>query len=139
MAAPSRILVVEQDLLAALTIRHMLQGGHVDHAAITVDCRTSMDRAFDALQHATYSCILVDPELPDSHAQHTVASLHQYAPDIPIIVIAPDPQLKQPCLDNGASAFLPRDECTTAILHDCMQNVVGTMHSAGFKAEGQPA
>ncbi len=141
MAGTHRILVVEQDLLAALTIKHMLMGGGLrDWPDLIIECRTSLRGARDAVDHADFAAILLDPELPDSHAHHTVASLHQHSPETPIVAIGVDGEgVEEACILAGAATFIPKGQCTTNLLMETLQEVAGHGLAAGFKAAGQPA
>ncbi len=125
-AESPRILVVEGDLLAAVTMQQMMDVAFGGRAAI--DACHSLRDACMMLASRNPAALLVDPELPDSHAQHTIATLHEHTPEAAIIAIVNDGDdgLARRCLQAGARRCFQKKEATPMTLHDAVLALLDT-------------
>ena len=80
--SPKRVLVVEDEPVAALSVRTILAAdGHV------VEIAENAERALLMLQTAQYDLVLTDFQLPRMDGLELADTLKQCFPDMPIILI----------------------------------------------------
>jgi len=99
------VLIVEDDLLLANTLQRVLKN-HDFSATIT----TKVETGFSFLE--TYECQLVvlDLNLPDGSGFRVLEYLTQYAPNIKVLVLSRDHQIKNKItsFEKGAADFVAK-------------------------------
>src|SRR5215831_20907024 len=80
--SPKRVLVVEDENLAALSLRTILAAdGHV------VEIAPDAERAVLMLQASQYDLVITDFQLPNMDGLELAALIKQCFPDLPIVLI----------------------------------------------------
>lgn len=100
-----RLLVVEDNPADARLVLELLKESDVSFLVSHVERKSE---ALACLQKETYSLMLLDLSLPDSHGLETVESILSEAPDIPIVVMTglDDKLLATKALQLGAQDYL---------------------------------
>ncbi|MBI3463161.1 MAG: diguanylate cyclase [Planctomycetes bacterium] len=80
-----RILLVEDDLTQATTVRHALSC--VESASYDVQHVLRLDEALASLAREAFDAVLLDLGLPDCQGLETLEQLRQPAPDLPTVVL----------------------------------------------------
>jgi diguanylate cyclase (GGDEF)-like protein len=112
-SVPLTILLVEDDpaytRMAELVLDEARQLGHTDFRVVTT---STVAGAIERLARHDIDLVLLDLSLPDSQGLATVISLHNEAPDIPVVVVTStaDEELAARSLQTGAQDYLIKDE-----------------------------
>ena len=116
MTAAIKVLLIEDSPSDARIAAELLgedAGFELTHVARLSEARARLDKGgFDA--------VLLDLMLPDSSGLATVSSVHDHAPDLPIIVYsgfgAEDVLFARAAVRGGAQDFLPKSLATPAAM-----------------------
>ncbi len=109
------ILLIEDSLTAAGLIMEMLLHTDADRwptLAFAVDHRKSLAEGLAYLDQKKPDIVLLDLNLPDSEGLCTFARLHEYTPNIPIVILTgmEDETLGVKALQMGAQDYCTKDE-----------------------------
>ncbi len=117
MNGEMHILLVEDNPGDARLIREML-GERVDTFPHCLEHQESHKAGLDAMDRGTYSLILLDLGLPDSHGIETFRGVFREVRDTPIVILSgqSDEQLAIAAVQEGAEDFLPKNELTASLL-----------------------
>ncbi len=106
IAAPLRLLLVEDNPGDAVLVREMLRSALTDgfefvHAVLLAD-------ACDVLERDGAACVLLDLSLPDAQGLEAVTRIQAAAPDVPIVVLTglDDERLALTAVQEGAQDYL---------------------------------
>ncbi|MBF0287650.1 MAG: response regulator [SAR324 cluster bacterium] len=115
------ILLIEDSLTAAGVIVEMLLDTDVEKwptRVFAVEHRETLARGLDYLDHWKPDIVLLDLNLPDSEGLDTLVRVHEYVPNVPIIVLTgmDDESLGVTALQKGAQDYWPKDEISPTIL-----------------------
>ncbi len=104
-AAPTRLLLIEADQVAAHQLQRQLRDAGSGFAVATVG---RLDEGLGHLAAVATDAILVDLALPDCHGLEALATLRAGAADLPILVLAgsDDEETALRALGVGASDYL---------------------------------
>lgn len=125
MGLAIRVLLIEDNPGdAKLVARALSQTGH-DYEFV-VEHVDRLGPASPQLSGSVPDVILLDLHLPDSSGLETLRSVHQMAPDIPIIVMTNEQQASVilDCVKNGAKDYFVKERLKEADLVDCIVRVV---------------
>lgn len=103
------ILVVEDDP----SLRSMLSTSLEVDGYTTIEARGGrLEDALRLLEERQFDAVLLDLSLPDSDGLETVASVHEHAPDVPIVVVTGvwEENLGVDALRAGAQDYLVKGE-----------------------------
>src|SRR3954462_9531490 len=100
-----RVLLVEDDLMAARGITHMLKA-----AGAIVDQTDSGEDALELLRHYEYDIVLLDLALPDIEGCEVVRRMRISRNDTPVLVLSglTMPQARVKALSLGADDFITK-------------------------------
>jgi two-component system cell cycle response regulator CtrA len=100
-----RVLLVEEDMVSARTITHMLKG-----AGAVVDQTDSGEDALELLRHYEYDIVLLDLTLPDIEGFEVVRRMRISRNDTPVMVLSGItlPQARVKALGLGADDFITK-------------------------------
>ncbi len=101
-----RLLLIEDNRADALLLRELL--AEVEHTKFEMSHVQRFIQATEMLSSINFDLILLDLSLPDSQGLNTLIRLHQYTPDIPIVVLTGlnDEESAIHALREGAQDYL---------------------------------
>jgi len=102
-----RLLIIEDNSIEAELLAAAVKGSYKD-----VDIAYNLEQAKGLIRKEGHECIMVDLDLPDSEGLDTLrAVIHAHAamPKVLVITGMDIPNLKERCIDLGASALLKKD------------------------------
>jgi|GEM_PF-1745427 len=115
-----RVLLIEDNSADAQLVRALLADEEESGVAFEVTWVRGLAAARDALGRSRFDAALLDLRLPDANGTDLVATLHDLAPELAIIVTsgqdAADCLLARAIIRKGAEDFLPKDSLTGALL-----------------------
>jgi DNA-binding NarL/FixJ family response regulator len=99
------LLLLEDDARFAELVRHVLADSAPEYE---VDHVSRLSTALARLARQTFSLILTDLDVPDSHGSATVRHLQRAAPNVPLVVLSGDGDIEVAleCIREGADEFL---------------------------------
>lgn len=105
-----RILMVEDEDLDAELLQTALE--EMDWPDLAFSRVYSLGDAMEELSRSPYSAILLDLDLPDGYAVHSLLRVARAAGTAPIVALSEedDPDLATACIREGAHEFLPKSE-----------------------------
>jgi diguanylate cyclase (GGDEF)-like protein len=105
-----RILLVEDNLEYSKAVQLIL--GEVSTEEFDLIHVTRIAEAMQQLDHGVFDVVLLDLNLPDSAGYETFASVHTYAPEIPVVVMSSedDTALAVRTVREGAQDYLVKGE-----------------------------
>src|SRR3974390_1377646 len=117
--SPQRVLVVEDDRRAALSLRPILAAdGHV------VEIAPHAERAVLMLQASQYDLVLTDFQLPNMDGLELAALIKQCFPDLPVVLITAFAEKIGATMGKVSNVdFVVSKPFSVAELHQVMQNV----------------
>lgn len=85
----------------------------------------SVDEALKMCQHLTPTALIADINFAGNHSGNTITTLRKHLPQVPIIALGSksDDVTAGNILDQGADAYLPREELHRPTLHDLLQRI----------------
>lgn len=118
------ILLVEDNPGDVRLLREMLQEG--DANLFTLAHVASLTSAQLRLAQDAFDLVLSDLSLPDSHGLQTFQRLHEFAPDVPIIVLTGtnDEALAVKAVQTGAQDYLVKGQVDTHLLVRAMRYAI---------------
>ena len=92
----------------------------------------SVDEAVKMCRHLKPTAIIAGIKFADSHNGSTITILRKHLPQVPIVALGSSSDIVTPgnILDQGADAFLPREELHGSTLHDLIRRIQRTSESA---------
>jgi diguanylate cyclase (GGDEF)-like protein len=117
MAGTHKILLVEDSADSADLVRHMLQMAWGDDGYELTEVAT-MSAAQEPAESGGFSCALLDLSLPDASGLEGVSQLHEWAPELPIVVLTGhnDTRTAVDAVREGAQDFLLKGTVTSELL-----------------------
>jgi glutamate dehydrogenase (NAD(P)+) len=108
--ARTRVLAVEDNLEQAELIETVLRES--TRPAFEVIGARTLAEALALLQRQTFDIVLLELELPDSHALDTLARVQACAPEVPIVVLTDvdDTDIARRAVDAGAQDYIIEDQ-----------------------------
>jgi glutamate dehydrogenase (NAD(P)+) len=105
-----RVLAVEDNPQQAELIERILRES--TRPTFDVALAATLAEALSALQAGTFDIVLLELELPDSHALDTLARVQACAPELPIVVLTDvdDTDIAARAVDAGAQDYILEDE-----------------------------
>jgi len=93
----------------------------------------SVDEAVTMCQHLTPTALIADVNFPGSHNDNTITTLRKRLPQVPIVAMGSrlDDVAVVNILNQGADAYLPRDELHRPTLRDLLQTIKRAPESIG--------
>ena len=110
------VLLVEDNPGDARLIREAL--GEVEQPRFRLEWTKTLGEALETLAQRKFAVILLDLSLPDSQGMHTVQSIEQAAPDVPVVVLTglDDEALAIEAVRSGAQDYLVKSDATPHLL-----------------------
>lgn len=106
----TKILLIEDNLSYSKLVKKMLvESGGEAEIALTVD---TIAKGLEAIDNTDFDIVLLDLKLPDSDGLDTFNTLHDYCPDMPVIVLTAmgDERKAVQALKSGAQDYLIKGE-----------------------------
>ena len=106
----TNILLIEDNLSYSKLVEKMLgESGSEAKIALSVD---TIAKGLDAIDNTDFDVVLLDLTLPDSDGLDTFNTLHDYRPDMPVIVLTAmsDERKAIQAVKSGAQDYLIKDE-----------------------------
>ena len=93
----------------------------------------SVDEAVIMCQHLTPTALIADVNFAGSHNDNTITTLRKRLPQVPIVAMGSrlDDVAVVKILDQGADAYLPREELHRPTLRDLLQTIKRAPESIG--------
>ena len=134
-----KVLLIEDNLGDARLVQEMLAEAHGNSFQVrTADCLVA---ALDELAHGKFDVALTDLSLPDSNGLETLLTIQRHAPGLPIVALTGlnSETMALAAVEKGAQDYLVKGTLTTESLVRALQYAMVRRHSAGGRAEAQPA
>jgi len=126
MAVPKkRLLIIEDEPGVASLLKKVCLSLNQSFQ-FQVDSVPKLGAGLEHLQNEDYDLIFLDLNLPDSKGYDTFHKIHSAASEIPIVVIsgAGDEVTSERVVEEGAEAYLRKDELDITTLADTLHNVL---------------
>ena len=102
----TKILLVEDNISYSKLVEKMLgESGGEAKIALNVD---TIEKGLEAVANTDFDLVLLDLKLPDSEGLVTFNTLHEYCPDMPVIVLSAmsDERIAVQAVKSGAQDYL---------------------------------
>ncbi|HKR65681.1 MAG TPA: diguanylate cyclase [Thermoanaerobaculia bacterium] len=128
VARPLRLLIVEDDVRSALSLRALLETS--DEPRFAIQHVTTAAAACDAVESDTIDVVLLDLGLPDATDLQALNRLEECVDEIPVIVLTGrgDQTLAAGALHQGAEDYLLKGEIDTESLLRSIRYAVERHH-----------
>lgn len=121
---PIKVLLVESDEDYLAEVRESLTDAHAGDLAI--EAAPELSRALARLRQGGIDAILLSLDLADSQGMVTFDRTYAFAPDVPIIVLArePDEEAAVAAVQGGAQDYLVKVESTPSMLVRAVRHAI---------------
>jgi signal transduction histidine kinase len=136
VARQTSVLLVEDDLIAAMRVGRLLARGG---PAATVRTAATLAEAEVAFGEEAYDLVLLDLSLPDAFGVDLIEAVRRLAPDAALVVLTGlhDDKLARAALQHGAQDYLHKDRVTAATLARSLRYALERQRWAVALAEEQ--
>jgi CheY-like chemotaxis protein len=121
---PVRVLLVEDNPDDAYLLRDALR--KAPHDAFQVVHVGLLAEALRSLASDAYDVVLLDLDLPDSHANDSFYKIHSARAHVPVVILTGlgDDAMAVEMVRLGAQDYLPKDEVTPPLLARCIRYAI---------------
>jgi DNA-binding response OmpR family regulator len=118
-----QVLLVEDSRREALLAQRLLH--HVDDE-FDIHRVATMKEPQQWLDTKKVDVVVLDLGLPDSDGPHSIRTLRQQCPDLPIVVLSGQNNAMAAVrsLENGAQEFLLKEECSGKMIRQAILNAI---------------
>jgi len=125
-AAPTRVLLVDDEITDALLVQRSLRAGGGSGECFSLQHAVTLAQGIEHLDRSPVDVLLLDLQLPDSVGATTIARLRERDRRIPLVVLTgrDDPELVGRAFEAGADEFLVKRDLHAGLLRRTLRHAI---------------
>jgi signal transduction histidine kinase len=126
-ATPTRVLLVEDEIVDALLVQRSLRSAGTSGERFALQHAATLAQAIEHLGRGAVDVMLLDLALPDSEGPTTVARLRELDRSVPLVVVSrrDDAESVARAFEAGADEYLVKGDLGAALLRRTIRHAIG--------------